>query len=182
MGIRETLNKHPSISIGIAVVGAIGAITLMIWSMPTKQSARYGHFAFYSDDDGKSYFEDDVELIPPFDHNGKPAYKAQVFTCGSGKKWVGYLEGYRPEAREKMVELDQLNRKLRAMDNPPPVPPDKDPMYVLPKINHTGLICKKPDVAGQPPNKWVSEADGAAFNKARAVRCEDGSNPIIAVP
>src|SRR5439155_23406719 len=45
----------------------------------------------FSDDDGKTYFADDVYKAYPFDHNGKQAYRAYVYRAGSGTPFVGYL-------------------------------------------------------------------------------------------
>ena len=51
--------------------------------------------AFYTTDDGATYFVDDANREPPFDHNGQPAVRAHVFTCGKGAhKWVQYLEKF----------------------------------------------------------------------------------------
>ena len=34
---------------------------------------------YFSDDDGKTYFQDDASKIAPFDHNGKQAVSAYLF-------------------------------------------------------------------------------------------------------
>ena len=35
--------------------------------------------AFYTDDNGKTFFKDNIDKVVPFDHNGKQAYRADVF-------------------------------------------------------------------------------------------------------
>ena len=109
MGIRETLNRNPGISAG-AVGGVIvlalnyiiyymGGNSSSIPSPPTK--------AWYTIDDGKTYFADSSEKVPPYDYQGKPAVLCHVFTCDKGKtKFVGYLQRY--TARAKKVREDMI--------------------------------------------------------------------------
>ena len=49
--------------------------------------------AFYSDDDGATWFADAADRLPPFDHDGKPAFSAFVYEC-DGKPFVNHLERY----------------------------------------------------------------------------------------
>ena len=60
--------------------------------------------AFFSDDDGQTYFTDAADKIPPFDHKGKQAVTAYVFRCNGGKPFVGYLEMYDPQTKKVMED------------------------------------------------------------------------------
>ena len=185
MGIRETLNQYQYIAAGVTIGAIVAAGVFIVSSMKEGATPRYGSVAYYSDDDGASYFEESNKLIPPFDHHGKPAYKAYVFTCSKDKtKWVGYLEGYLPEARTKMQELQASMDELAKQPNASPPSRDKDPVYALSAIQTKGLVVKQPDRPGQPPNKWVSQADGSAFFKAQRPVCPNGGNdePMIVLP
>jgi hypothetical protein len=179
MGIRETLNQNSYVAVGITA----GAIAVAGWFIVSTFRANampnYGKAAYYSDDDGATYFEDDNKLVPPFDHHGKQAYKAYVYTCDNGRtKWVGYLEGYLPDARKKVEELRVEMDRMAKDPHATPPPPDKDPVYALPKIQQKGLLVKKP---GQ--GKWVSQADGSAFTSVQHVECPDGKGePMIVLP
>jgi hypothetical protein len=154
----------------VIVLIAVG-IGVIVSNLKGQGPPGYAHYAFYSDDDGASYFEDSNQLVPPFDHGGKLAYRAHVFTYDGGKtKWVGYLEGYTSEARPRIVKIHALMDKLAKDPHAKPPPPDQDPMYVIPEISHKGLVIKQPG----KDNKWVSEADGGAFAKAKQVVCPDG--------
>jgi hypothetical protein len=63
-----------------------------------------GSGGFFSDDDGKTWFEASADKIPPWDRNGKTAVRCYVFTCDGGKtKFAGYLERLTPEAK-RMLE------------------------------------------------------------------------------
>src|ERR1700722_10524228 len=50
--------------------------------------------AYYTTDDGQTTFVDDFFKAYPFDHDGKPAYRAYMFQTSDGKRFVGYLERY----------------------------------------------------------------------------------------
>ena len=41
--------------------------------------------AFYTTDDGATLFTDGADRLPPFDHDGKAAVMAAVFSCDNGK-------------------------------------------------------------------------------------------------
>lgn len=97
MGIRQTINENPSISIGVTIAIIVIAIIVIILESRSGHttSPAIGRKAYYSDDDGKTFFADDVGKISPYtDANGKTAVHALVFKCGSGKEFVGYLERY----------------------------------------------------------------------------------------
>lgn len=175
MGIRETLNRNPAIAVAAAAVVLVGAGIYMFMFVREEAAPRYGTISFYSDDDGASYFEASNKLIPPFDHRGKQAYLAHVYSCDDGKTtWVGYLEGWRPEAKPKLERLRAMEQEL--MKNPnPSVTRDKDPMYLMPPLVRVGMMVKKPDKPGQPPNKWVTEAeDGSTFFRVQSLACPHG--------
>jgi len=93
MSIREYMAAHPGIFTSAAfmlVVLCVGAVIMELRGSsiesyrPTK--------AFFTTDDGKTLFVDDVTKIPPFDHNGQQAVRAMVYTTDGGKdQWVQYL-------------------------------------------------------------------------------------------
>jgi hypothetical protein len=58
--------------------------------------------AFYTDDNGKTFFKDDVDKLPPFSHNGKQAYRCDVFEDGRGKQFVGLVYRYTESGRREM--------------------------------------------------------------------------------
>src|SRR6267154_2521014 len=60
--------------------------------------------AFFSVDDGKTWFPDDAKNIPPFDKDGKQAVRAFVYRCADGTTFVNYLQRYKPEAKHVLEE------------------------------------------------------------------------------
>jgi hypothetical protein len=103
MGIREELNKRPAIAAGIVggLILAAGAAWYALGGDSFGPAAR----AFYSVDDGASYFVDDADRIYPFDHGGKVAYRAYVFRNGDEKPVVGYLARYSDATKAKIAAL-----------------------------------------------------------------------------
>jgi hypothetical protein len=102
MGIREKLRDKPSLAIMCAAVFVVLAVGIAIYThWPDKQPNPL--HAYYSDDDGKTWFTDSIYQVPPFDHNGKPAVFAQIYTYDDGKKqFCGYLSRYTPEAKQRL--------------------------------------------------------------------------------
>jgi hypothetical protein len=151
MSIREKLNEHRGVTIGIAggaVVLVIGFIVMQVLAnrktFPTKLPDLY-----YTIDDGQSFFAANSENVAPFDYQGKPAVRAYVFEC-AGKRFVGYLERYTQEARKSLVEQKKSTPQLQ--------------LY--------GRELKKPGAA-----TWVKSGDFAAVAKVTDVRCPDGRVP-----
>ena len=120
MGLREWLNDHRGTTTGIVIAGVLVAIALVVIQVranrhvyPTKLPD-----AFFSVDDGKTFFTAGMENIAPFDYGGREAVHAYVFEC-NGNRFVGYLERYTPEVRKAMLggkhtaEMEMYGRELK---------------------------------------------------------------------
>ena len=57
---------------------------------------------FYSDDDGKTWFLDDLTKGSPFDHDGKQAYRALVYRCPGGQPFVAFLARFSDSQKAQM--------------------------------------------------------------------------------
>lgn len=157
MGIRETLNKNPAITTGVTagiVVLAIGVIIWQLWGGSAPLASGGTAKAYFSDDDGATYFADATTKVPPFDHNGKQAVRALVFQCGTGQPFVGMLQRYTKEAKAKL-EKAQASK-----------PGD----IVMEDIEITGLEIKKPKTGDAA---WVKQTDPKA-GAVNRVTCPDG--------
>ena len=105
MGLRETLNAKPAITTGATVGLIVIAIVVIVWQiLPSRGGGAEGvRKAYYSDDDGKTWFEDDLYKVTPFkSKNGKDAVRAHVFKIGDNKPFVQFLERFKPEVKEKL--------------------------------------------------------------------------------
>lgn len=101
--LREYLRVHPSIGIA-AASGVILIGTAVLWAeLRGPNRVNSPSLNFYTDDDGATQFKDDATKSTPFDHDGKPAVRAYMFTCdGGGHKWVGYLEKHSDADKRKI--------------------------------------------------------------------------------
>lgn len=91
MSLRSTLRGNPLVHIAIFAVCIL--ILIFSWRRSMPQAAEVPD-AYYSDDDGATYFGDIANRIPPFDHQGKAAVSADVYRRTDGTAFVGYLERY----------------------------------------------------------------------------------------
>ncbi|MGN6625707.1 MAG: hypothetical protein ACTHLN_03730 [Tepidisphaeraceae bacterium] len=92
MGMRERIERNKRWLIPVIFGLGLVALFASLWKTQA-DNALPGSIsqAYYTVDDGKSYFADDVNKPFPFDHGGKPAYRAYVFRCGSGKPFVAAI-------------------------------------------------------------------------------------------
>ena len=155
MGLRETLNKNPAVAYVAAGTLLVAAIAVILWAnrgVPARLSEVY-----YTDDNGKSWFADDVDRLYPFDHNGKQAYRAYVYQCGSEPPFVHYVARITDSARAKIAELQAK-------------PDDAEAKGMIVKLRTTSIEVKRP-----AEEKWVPLFSAPGDAIARHPTCPDGS-------
>jgi hypothetical protein len=118
VGLRQQLNDNPRIV--AAVSGGLVLIALIMFIWPRSGLSGSGKPAgvtkeFFSTDDGKTWFPDDAGKLPPFDKDGKPAYRVRVYRCPHGKEFVSHLERYADGDRKRMQDLID-DDKTRSME------------------------------------------------------------------
>ena len=165
MGVRELIKGNQFAMAALAGVMIVGSGVAIFLQARDDGSTGSGK-VYFSNDDGKSFFADASTKLPPFDKDGKPAYRAHVFVCG-GKRVTGYLSRHTAEAVKALEEA----KAYRGTGKPPPN------VRQLATIGTTGTEVKRPGDA-----KWVSQADAAAATRVRAFRCPDGSTPTEVDP
>ena len=160
MGVRESIERHRSWAAGIAVVGILAAAVFAFRAtVPSPVAEARAAQAYYSVDDGATYFEAPADLVPPFEHNGKTAVRAAVFTCDGGKtKFVGYLERYPATAKQKIEAARQALKSGDQNVGPP-------------AAAFAQVEVKKPGAGG----KWVARSAGAAAAEIVHVRPPPGA-------
>ena len=160
MGIRQKINEHSGVA--SAVIGCVIClvVALSIWLTfgGHRRNAGAGNMSFYSDDDGKTWFVDQVSKVPPFDHNGKQAVRATVFRCRANKPFVAYLQRFSAAEKAKVeAAVAKAPESLQMVEY------------------QTPMEAKKPGDA-----QWVS-APGAEYQKAITPVCPDGSLNLVPV-
>lgn len=151
MGIRETLNKNPAITTVGTIVVILIALGLITWEMLPKSPPQIKAGLYYTDDDGQSTFVDLMNKNPPFDHGGKKAVMAGVFTC-SGKQFVAFVQKYTDDMKATMDDPNHGDISSSDMDS--------------------NTMVKKP---GDGDDKWVALSSKAGKELKYNVKCPDGS-------
>ena len=144
MHVRDLVNSHPLITMVVAGLLCIGAILYATRQPAAPPAPGLPPQAFFTVDDGKTVFSDDLAKLPPFDHDGQTAVRAMVMTTDGGQhRWTAYLLKYSDDLKR---QVDADGGKL-------------DPLKMQGMIV-TERLVKKPGAA-----KWVSTKDFAAYQK-----------------
>src|SRR5688500_18453397 len=92
------MNKNPGVAIGVISLVILLAGYMIYRNLAPGPGDLPPAKAFYTIDDGATYFVDDIAKLAPFQKDGKEAVRAHVFEC-DGKQIVGYLEKYTSQAK-----------------------------------------------------------------------------------
>ena len=148
MSLRETLNTRPNLARGIAGGCAAAAVLLVAAHVLDLRAAPIGaakpERAFFTVDDGKTWFVDDASRLAPFDHDGQAAVRAYVCEC-DGKRFVNHLERYTDAGKRAMAQVREAAKK-----GPPPG-------MLVAAAQQRGREVKRPGEA-----KWVVSNTPAA--------------------
>ena len=166
MGIRESLNQKRRLAAAIAIACVCAGIVFLIWQIKrdAPPSIQQSSKAFFTDDQVNT-FVDDASRIPPFEHNGKEALRAYVFSCDGGKtSFIAYVERFPKDSKAR----------LEAMQKNPAAAADAMGMRMRSTI---ASEIKKPGDA-----KWVVK-DSPEGAKVLDITCPHGKNddpqPVI---
>ena len=164
MGIRQTMNENPGVSIGITAGVILLVIIIIVYELMPRRASTTANLnqTFFSTDDGQTWFADDASKLPPFMKDGKPAYKAVVFRCGNGKPFVAHLERFTEEGKKRAEEARQKTGRAYAG------------MGVM-----SMLEVKKP---GQPTWVRLSNDTSRQWSEIMKVTCPDGGSPEPVLP
>jgi hypothetical protein len=165
MGVRESLNQNKKLGVGVGVAiiaVALGFISLQLVGGRTNVDLPAS--AFYTDDDGKTFFKDDVYKVVPFDHNGKKAYRADVFKCADGKQFVGLMYRHNALGQKAMQE-----HVAKGADDPQGT--------FLAGLEMQGVEVKRP---GAPVSAWKPNTEPEQVQ--RAVKCPSGGPAQLVTP
>jgi hypothetical protein len=148
-----------------AILLVVATVQAAYFFRPAKHPSATG--MFFSDDDGQTYFMDSIYKFPPWDHNGKQANTAIVYSSGSGN-FVAYQVRYRPAAQK---ELQDLYAKVQAGER---VIADVNRLMLADRIGSAGKEVKM-----RGSDKWVP------FNvmpRPIQISAPDGSQAIMVIP
>jgi hypothetical protein len=159
-GLREILKNNKAAQVIVPAVLILAAAVLLYFQFAGGNGLPLGvsRSAYFTTDENatgdaavSALFVDDVNKIPPFDHNGKPAYKAVVYVTSGGKKWVNHLVRYTPQMKKKLEEEAQDNRKKGIQTGPD-----------FSSAGDGGMEVKQPG-----PGAWLKASDNTFAQVAR---------------
>lgn len=159
MALREKFKNRPIVGV-IAGVVLLGAATYMTFAFIRDYASGGPGTAYFSSDDGKTFFIDDIMRLPPFEHRGQTAVRAHVFDC-NGNRVVGYLSRYTDES----LKAFETAKAFKGTNRPPPN------LDVIMNASTNGTQIKRP---GQ--GEWVSAGATEQVARIRGFQCPDGSS------
>jgi len=169
MDLRASLSGKPIRA--VAVVGGLLLLGLaIIASQLRSASAPVSHSqAFFSIDDGKTWFADDAAKLPPFDKDGKQAVRAYVFRSAQGKLFVNHLERFKPEAKQAIAEASKLDPSQKTAGPP-------KHLAAIQSAYTGGREVKRPG-----DQKWIGTGSFRDAGQVMAIKCPDGSTDALPV-
>lgn len=104
MSIRQVLQEKKGL--GLALGGSLVAVAMVVLVVTQKPPAQANlNMAFFSVDDGKTWFAADAYKVAPFTHEGKEAVQATVYSyAGGSRKFCGFLTKFTPEGKKRLEE------------------------------------------------------------------------------
>jgi hypothetical protein len=162
VGIRETLNQNPAITTVatiIIILATLGLIVYQTWDFGGPSYAPPTQ-AWFTVDDGKTWFADDISKLPPWDYQGRPAHRVFVYTCDDRTTtFAAYLMRYTPEAKQKLTQGNTSDPMMQQLLNGPGVE-------------------VKPPLTGE--KGWLKRSDPAAAALLQPL-CKQTNAPAVVV-
>jgi hypothetical protein len=160
------MNENPAIVTWVTGGVILIVVIIIIWQLVGGRTGPVTYDSptqsFYSNDDGATWFADDAKKIPPFMKDGKPAYKAMVYTCNGGAPFVAYLQRYKADTK-KQIEDGLAHGVPVGMG-----------------VTAASIEIKAPKT-GDDPKKWMVQMDPRTSGILN-VKCPDNSPPIPQAP
>jgi hypothetical protein len=165
MSLRESITQNPRLGTMAACGLLLLGLATIFLRLPGRAAPVRHSQAFFSTDDGKTWFADNAANLPPFDKDGKQAVRAHVYRCADGTEFVSYLERFKPQARQA----------LEFLNNPDPSRKVPD-LAAIQSAYIGGREVKRPG-----ETNWTDAGDFRQAVTVTAVKCPDGSAQAVAV-
>ena len=102
MGVRTSPNEKPRVAIIGSICFGVIVAAMIYWELRPARAVIPKTNVYYTDDDGKSWFEGPAAKITPFDHSGKQAVRCFLYQTSSGQTFVGYEQRLTDQAKALM--------------------------------------------------------------------------------
>lgn len=155
MSLRNKINENPAIPV-IGVLIALAVCGYFLWGLimaPKVGDIGSDWVAFYSIDDGQTFFADKTPPSKPFKKDGKDAYLALVYTCDNNKTTFC----------NALIKRESVPLKMK-----------NAPAGAVMTVNY----IKKPG-----DTEWIPDTSFGKWSAIeRAPKCPDGSQAIGVTP
>jgi hypothetical protein len=110
MGFRDNIQKRSALTKTVAclliVISALALFSTFSSTFSSPNMVPTGGKAWFTTDDGTTFFSDARSQVPPFQRDGKTVYGCEIVSGDGGKtKTVSYLFRYTPEVRDKVRDI-----------------------------------------------------------------------------
>ncbi|MGC4034071.1 MAG: hypothetical protein QM754_20510 [Tepidisphaeraceae bacterium] len=163
MSLYQTLSNRPAVTNSLTLIVLLGAMAFIAHDVRgQRQATGEAGQIYFTIDDGKTYFADGIDKIPPYDFNGQQAVRAYVYAGPDNMPFVAYLERFTPAAHQRMEKRDQDNK----------IPIDRE--FTLAE----GTEVKRPG-----DKEWVKRASEAGEDVLRIkVPGDESAMPRLVLP
>lgn len=160
MSVRKWLNENRGLAIGIVALIIIISGWLIVRQSMTLFDDGVPGGAYYTVDDGQTWFKGDINQPTPFQHDGKEAVQAHVFEC-NGKKFVAYMTRHAPQAREAIEKFNAARSEGKKID-----------AELARGMAFAGMAGKEYKAPGG--TKWLTQGNSAEVSKLTTPACDEG--------
>jgi hypothetical protein len=172
MSMHKGLNTKSYLAGGLTIGAVVVVMLLVLWrGCSSEHGGAHSteRKAYFTIDDGKSYFEESLTRIPPFLFHGKMAYRVRVVQCGNGQPYISHLEKYSEQAKQRLEERLKDPKTAPIIDG------------FLQPANEPGILVKKPLTGDKG---WVpfSPATVKEYDAIVKITCPDGTSPRTVLP
>jgi len=167
-GVRHKLSENKALGIGLGavlLVVSFGIIGLQLFG-GRSDDVVVATQAFYTDDDGATFFKDDINKVVPYERNGKQVYRCDVFQDADGKQFVGLIYRYTDFGRREIEEY------IAGGAN------DPDGLTRF-SIDQRGMQVKR---VGAPERAWVLNDELTTERLRESVKSPSGQPAQLVVP
>lgn len=110
MATREIINQRPVLSGVLALIVILVATGAILFTRRGDDAYKPAQ-SYFTVDDGRTYFTDDITKLPPFEHDGQEAVQCYLFRCGE-TRFVGYLMKLPPQVKHEMETFAAAGREF----------------------------------------------------------------------
>jgi hypothetical protein len=166
MKLRDLIIRNQHFGAAAAVGLLLTSIVILLLQLRGPRTPTTPTMAFFTIDDGKTWFADDATNIPPYDKDGKIAVRAFVQRCADGTQFVNYLERFKPTAKQALESLNTADPNQKKSGN----------LAAIQSAYAGGREVKRPG-----EKNWTDGGNFRAAAAVIAVKCPNGGDQAVAV-